>query len=251
MDQAYFEHLVAKALLWRTTERIVDVQAFGGYRANIVTYSIARLVYATARRINLDEVWRQQAVGPSLAEAIRLICVAVHAALVDAPGGRNVTEWCKRPECWTRVQEMAVELPSAVANELVSAARVRGAGVDRGIDGADPHDAQLIDSVSSVPATIWLELSHWARQTGFLQSWQRGIAFTIGSYLKQGRAVSRKQAAQGIEILRLARDGGFQPSDEMASDGPAVVHHDAAAGTGASGPTAVPGWDDRPFTDDA
>jgi AIPR protein len=235
VDQAYFEHLVAKALLWRTTERIVDAQAFGGYRANIVTYTIARLVSATARRINLDEIWRQQVVGSGLSEAIGLVCVAVHAALVDAPGGRNVTEWCKRPECWTRVQELAIELPSGIAKELISTARVQAAGVDRGIGGTDPHDALLIESVSSVPAAIWLELSHWARQTGFLQSWQRGIAYTIGSYLKQGRAVSRKQAAQGIEILRLAKDGGFQPSEAPGSDG-AVMSHEIPADTGAVGP---------------
>ena len=36
-DDTYFWHLVAKAILFRKTEKLIQIQQYGGYRANIVT----------------------------------------------------------------------------------------------------------------------------------------------------------------------------------------------------------------------
>ena len=65
-DVAYFQRLVAKAILWRRTEKIVSAQAFGGYRANIVAYSIARLSHATEKALDLDRIWQQQGLDEPL-----------------------------------------------------------------------------------------------------------------------------------------------------------------------------------------
>ena len=37
-DEVYYQHLIAKAILFRQTEKLVSRQQYGGYRANIVTY---------------------------------------------------------------------------------------------------------------------------------------------------------------------------------------------------------------------
>lgn len=42
-DAKYYERLIAKAILFRKTEKLVQQQQYGGYRANIVTYTIASL----------------------------------------------------------------------------------------------------------------------------------------------------------------------------------------------------------------
>ncbi len=47
----YFERLIAKAILFKKTDRIVARQEFGGYKANIVYYTIAKLSHATAQRL--------------------------------------------------------------------------------------------------------------------------------------------------------------------------------------------------------
>ncbi len=47
VDRAYCQRLIAKAILFRATEKIVSAQQFGGYRANIVTYTIAMLSHDT------------------------------------------------------------------------------------------------------------------------------------------------------------------------------------------------------------
>ena len=75
--------LIAKAILYRKTERIVTEQAFGGYRANTVAYTIAFLSWLTNQRIDLDLIWRTQDLSTSLEEMIRLVCNEVREVLVQ------------------------------------------------------------------------------------------------------------------------------------------------------------------------
>lgn len=121
VSQAYFERLMAMAILFRRTERIVTQQQFGGYRANIVTYTIAYLAHTTTQQIDLDAIWRNQNVSEALADAIETVCYEVREILIDAPGSGNVTEWCKKEACWHRVRELTVPLSSAFRRELTSA----------------------------------------------------------------------------------------------------------------------------------
>lgn len=94
-DAKYYERLIAKAILFRRTEKLVQQQQYGGYRANIVTYTIAYLSYVTGQRIDLDSIWRNQSLTPALEENIVEVSKFVQHMIVTPPGGANVGEWCK------------------------------------------------------------------------------------------------------------------------------------------------------------
>ena len=53
---------------------------YGGYKANIVTYSLAKLtqmVDDTGKRLNLNQIWKDQGLSPAL-EAQLLILSLIH-----------------------------------------------------------------------------------------------------------------------------------------------------------------------------
>lgn len=106
-DETYFTHLIAKAILFKSSEKIVQSEKFGGYRANIVTYTLAYLSYKTQKGIHLDTIWMQQGLTSSLQRAIQLISRSVHKVIINPPDGRNVTEWCKKESCWDVIQEIS------------------------------------------------------------------------------------------------------------------------------------------------
>jgi hypothetical protein len=103
-DETYFTNLIAKAILFKEAEKIVQNEQFGGYRANIVTYTLAYLSDTSQDRINLDAIWKQQSITPELGESIRLVSRRVHQIITNPPDGRNVTEWCKKEACWDSVR---------------------------------------------------------------------------------------------------------------------------------------------------
>jgi hypothetical protein len=121
-DDAFFRHLVGKALLFRRAEQIVSAQEYPGYRAQIVTYALAWLARRSGHRINLDEIWRTQSLTTKLTEAIDAVAHAARKHILSPPGGRNITEWCKNEECWLEFREQAPALPRNWESELADQA---------------------------------------------------------------------------------------------------------------------------------
>ena len=111
VDRAHFERLVAKAILFQTTERIVQRENFGGYRANIVTYTLALLSNSTSQRLDLERIWREQTLTENLQEVIAELSRDVHGIITNPPTARNITEWCKTEKCWEVVRDSASRAP--------------------------------------------------------------------------------------------------------------------------------------------
>ncbi len=119
-DSEYFHLLVAEGILFRTADKIVKSLNFGGYKANIVTYTVALLSKLTEKQIDLERIWRSQDISLAIEEAITSLCKIVHNHITNPEGGKNVTEWCKKEECWDSLLELKLDLPSTLKKELVS-----------------------------------------------------------------------------------------------------------------------------------
>src|SRR5206468_467709 len=68
----------------------------------------------------LQRIWREQAVSPALVEAITTFSKAVHEGILTSSNGKNVTEWCKKEECWYAIRSLDLALPPALEAELVT-----------------------------------------------------------------------------------------------------------------------------------
>lgn len=214
-DVTYFQRLVAKAILFRRAERIVTEQQFGGYRANIVTYALAKLSHATAQRVDLVAIWDSQGLAEPLEVALaELSHLAYHVVVERTPGGANVTEWSKREQCWTLLKETGWTPPQGLAVALVAREPTRGQPATI----SDSGDV-LIREVSDVGGDHWLAIANWARETDNLSPWQRRFAYTVGVQLRRGRDLTPKQAVQAERILETAAGLGFQPEARGDGDG--------------------------------
>lgn len=210
-DDSYFQHAMARAILFKQTERIVSRHKFGGYRANIVTYAIAWLSHHTAKRIDLDAIWAAQDISPALASFLETLTFHAHDLVTSPPNGQNVTEWCKKDASWEKFRDFALEIPSALDPELLTRERTIASASAHAIEEhASADEAELIARVGAVPSETWFGLSAWAKDTQTLQSWQRGLAFSLGKLARAGRAPTRRQAVQGEAIIGEARSLGFR-----------------------------------------
>ena len=108
VDLNYFHQLVAKAILFRTAEKIFSNLDLAGYRANSVAYSVAWLAEQSKRRINLHRIWSEQRLPPGLLNALQDVCIAAHKHISRSDG--NAGEWSKKVECWKEFQAKTINL---------------------------------------------------------------------------------------------------------------------------------------------
>ena len=214
-DEKYYQRLIAKAILFRRTEKLVQEQQYGGYRANIVTYTLAYLSYKTAQRIDLETIWKNQALSPALERSIIAVSKFVHEIITNPPGGANIGEWCKKAKCWEAVKEHQYVIPEELSKELISVDRTAPV-VSKAVDAeassfnaATEEEIIVINQVSSIGASTWYALSKWAKETNNFQGWQRSIAFSVGQTLARGKKPSYKQSVQAIKMYDEAKSKGF------------------------------------------
>lgn len=216
-DENYYKLLIAKAILFRHTEKLVKDQNFGGYRANIVTYTIAFLSNKTGQRIDLERIWREQQLTTVLQNSIKEISNLIHKTIINPPGGANISEWCKKKDCWDFIKNIDYKIPEDLSAELLKVTKpeyVVSANTPVSGTTGNPiiNEGQkdIIDKVAAIPGNTWLALSKWAKETNNFQGWQRGILFSVGTLINRGRKPSYKQAVQADKVYNEAIEKGFK-----------------------------------------
>ena len=201
VDQSYFANLIAKAILFRRTEKLVSTLQLGGYRANVVAYIVALLSERSKRHLDLAAIWRHQRLSANLEDAILDLAPRVHGILLEAPGNGNVTEWAKKPACWERVHGMAWQLPATVTRELTST-RSASSGL-AAVSAAE---------VAGLSADLWSRLANWAELNNQLTPLDRRIAVGMSTLALSHSMPTPKQTETAIRIYQSAVAKGF-PAD--------------------------------------
>ena len=209
VDIAYCERLIAKAILFRATERIITAQGFQGFRANIVTYTIARLAHDTEQRIDLDRIWREQKLTMALSSAIDDLSRLVRGVIATPVRRANVTEEAKDPQTWTRVLGIEWELPFHLRRELVDPATIARRGRHAGETRSEAA-AMLIITIASIPPEVWFAVDDWAKETRSLEPWQRRVASEVGRLLSRGQEISVRLATDAEQVIIEAQRQGFR-----------------------------------------
>lgn len=204
-----FQRTIALAMLFRRAERLHGELDYQGFRAQVVTYTIAALSRLTGRSLPADQMWRTQTIPDDFESSLRIVMTGVrHIVTNPPPKYRNVTEWTKRPECWQKTVEADFDVPVSCHKALGSSGQVQSAPGSPSVVESD-EELAMIDAVSAVPSPVWFAVAKWAKDTDSLKPWQRQIAFSIGQLPGRRRRPSVKQARQGRKLLIEAVRLGF------------------------------------------
>ena len=210
IDRSHFERLVAKAILFRTADRVVRRQDFGGYKANIVTYTIALISHETTQRIDLNGIWRDQSLSEDLEGVIADISHEVHRIVTNPPDGRNITEWCKSEDCWERIRGSASRTAiGRIRDELLDIEGTRQEQ-KRSISGISASYVENVTRVLELNSGGWNMLASWGSETGSLNPAQRQLANRLVRAIRLGHQIKPNDAAAAVEILELADELGFR-----------------------------------------
>lgn len=111
-NEKYYKETVALGILFHTVESLVSEQEWyqQGFRAQIVTYSIALFsklfsVQYPKYAIDFQKIWKHQVIPKQITDEFIHITKLVNDSINDPSRGiANVTQWCKRADCWKRMQ---------------------------------------------------------------------------------------------------------------------------------------------------
>ena len=102
-DLVFFKRTIAKAIFFKTVHKLVR-QMFPAFQANVAAYLVSLTAKLTGENLDLDKIWQQQDLSYQLKEQLKVWASEVNDILHSSSGGRMISEWAKKPECWRIVQ---------------------------------------------------------------------------------------------------------------------------------------------------
>lgn len=212
-DETWYRRLVAKLIVFRHLEKVVPKQECypGGYRANIVTYAIAKLV-ADAHEMNLqvdlDQVWKEQSVSYDLERAL-LKSAAAATEILTHPilGIKNITEWAKKQACWENVRVQKIEYDSTLMRCLVEPEEAKAIEKEGRRDAAIISGIEAQTKVISAGGDFWARLRAWGAAKSKFATKEDGILKACATI--PGRLPSEKQCIAALGILEKAKAEGY------------------------------------------
>lgn len=117
-DVSAFKEMIAKAIIFKATHKIVNARGYPQAKANITVYSVSALSHLTKGKLALDTIWQRQAVSPQLHSYIGDIVSGVEEALRKTAGSRQISEWAKKEECLRAVMSSSFRSPPTGIPEL-------------------------------------------------------------------------------------------------------------------------------------
>lgn len=215
-SERYFTETVALVILFKHLEGLIPKQDWyeQGYRANIVTYSLAllhQLIREQFKNMELDlqSIWLRQSVPEIVTKVLEQIAEQVFYKITDPNRPTiNVTQWCKRDGCWKSVQEIEITLPAAFENVLIGKAEAKAA------ENAAKKDQKMLSEVDAQVKVLEYTAAQWKKLSSFAMQ-RRMVSPDENTALKYACQIPSKmpsgyQSQKLLALLDRAMSEGFK-----------------------------------------
>jgi len=214
-SEDFFREAVAKAIVFKATEKLVSSQPWyeGGYRANIVAYSISKLANMVAKRdraVDFSLIWRHQDIGKGITLALTAIAEEVLGVLRNTPSTiSNVTEWAKKQACWEEIRQLRIDWIYALNHETITIQEQKNRDSKGQKNQKELLGIKAQNMVANAGSVFWQELFEWASAKDLLSQRENGILEVAVQMESTSRPPSDKQAIVILEIHERMKQEGY------------------------------------------
>lgn len=185
-NEFYFKKCICAAIIYRTVDSYLETHKdsarnptgfwykTGGYKLNIVPYSISKIISSIPEGYSLDwsQIWNKQAVSPAFMREIEIVTKMTNDFICDS-NGVIVTEYCKKLSTWEEFRDKIRYIPSAdFLRELVSTAEVKEYEHEARSNKKEDNNLQNIMAIINRGVDYWQNLVRIAQDNRISVSYQ-------------------------------------------------------------------------------
>lgn len=216
-NELYYRNTAVIAIMYKCIDKLVPQQEWyeKGYKANIVVYSLSFFHYLIGKQyagcsLNMRYIWDKQRVPDALVEEfIRMIKFVFDHITASDRQISNVTEWCKKEQCWIMLKAKKYELPESIKELLIDKETQKKEKRDGRKEHVMESGIQVQAEVVQKGQEYWERALLWGKTKGILN--EVDISFlTTATKMNYGRIPSEKQCQRIVNIEAKLIDEGFK-----------------------------------------
>ncbi len=234
-NEFYFHKCIAAAIIFIAVDSYLEENKStikkptnfwykaGGYKGNIVPYTIAKLISCIPNGFTLDweSIWRNQSVSPAFIHEIETLTKITNDFICDSHGV-IVTEYCKKEQTWLRFKNEVKYQPSMeFMRELVPLSYVeQQENASRKEEKANNNYKEILD-IFALGEPYWREVNAKANSLNLMTNKEKSdivkliqmiskgnipysrtgnIPYAVMEILKSAKSVVEKLETEGIHI---------------------------------------------------
>lgn len=185
-NEFYFKKCVCAAIIYRTTDDYLERHKdsarnptgfwykAGGYKLNIVPYSIAKIMSSIPEGFSLDweKIWNEQALSPAFMYEIEIVTKMTNDFICDS-NGVIVTEYCKKLATWENFRDKVSYRPSIdFVTELVSTADIKKSEHTAGSEEKETNNLHKIMEIVNLGVDYWRNVVKIAQEHRITTTYQ-------------------------------------------------------------------------------
>jgi len=205
----YYKRLIAKAILFKEIDKIVAKKNLGGYKANMVSFTLSWLSYKSNKKLDLDNIWENQEISEAVHSMIEIMIDIVWKHINNpSKAGMNIGEWCKKQECWLSLKDKYID--TDIMNDEIR--KDADTYVESDLVGQElsPQESMMIEEAVKVKSEKWFALAKWAKENNRFTPFDRKLSYNLGVLANRRAILTPKQAKNALRILKQAKDDGFE-----------------------------------------
>lgn len=169
-NEQYFQTTAALIMLFQYLQKAIPKQSWyeGGYRANIIYYTLAQFrkllqLQYPGRDLDLMLIWNKQDVPEQVGAILIKLAELVLLKITDSSRGvANVTQWCKRNECWDEVKKINFKISDDIENYLI------GIDEQKATQRFAQKEQKVINEIQAQTAVVSYPVEMWERLSEFV-----------------------------------------------------------------------------------
>jgi hypothetical protein len=171
LNEGFYKDSIARIIVFKFLEKLVSSADWyqGGHRAQIVTYSIAKLSQeikeqAMGADIDFRKIWSTQGVTIALSRQLEKVAQEISVLINQTPvPNGDVGEWCKKFDCWTKIKNHSIILNKLFLDELIDKDSVANLRVQNRREGLEDASINAVIEVVALSKKYWSDLLSWSK----------------------------------------------------------------------------------------
>lgn len=211
---AYFKRVVAIAIMFSKADAIIKNSPEyksgnrNSYKANVIAYTLS-IIFEYIRKnsksasVDFGKIWAIQDVYPELEQQIRVLWMEVYDFITseDRPT-QNVTEWCKRKECWEQAKKRKWTILPEFLDTLIDKDTLKAEEKDAKKDQKIKTEVDNFKFVWNAGSKYWQSVLDWGNDRKLLYHAEQDILKICVSMYVTGHTPTDKQ----IKVVMKARE---------------------------------------------
>ena len=210
INEYFFKQSIALAIIFKTLEADVSKSSWfpegSGYRANIVTYTISKLFYCIESqqkksKLDFNLIWNKQKVYPELKKVLNEIAKQTFD-FINRPDRllMNISEWCKKEECWKKYKEIPYILPQYFIDTLLSAGEAHEQELNAKKEQKEDNKVNDQIQVVNFGSAYWERLMNKAKEYNILSVIDEADLRVVIRMEKTGRPPNTVQSKRLLQF---------------------------------------------------